>query len=62
MACVVLISEETGDIRTKAVTNVTGRVIQDVVRANVDTSETVLHSDSAPLYNTIAKELKGHTS
>jgi transposase-like protein len=60
MACVALISEETGEVRTLAVTNVTGRVIQDVVRANVDTSETVLHSDSAPLYNTVAKELKAH--
>jgi hypothetical protein len=34
MACVALISEETGEIRTKAVTNVTGTVIQNVVRDN----------------------------
>ena len=60
MACVALISEDTGEVRTLATTNVTGRVMQDVVRANVDTAETVLHSDSAPPYNTITKELKGH--
>jgi hypothetical protein len=59
-AAIALISEETGEIRTKAVTNVTGTVIQVMVRENVNTGETVLHSDSAPLYRTIAKELKAH--
>ena len=60
MAAVALISEETGEIRTKVVTNVTGTVIQNMVRDNVNTGQTVLHSDSAPLYKTIAKELKAH--
>ena len=60
MAAVALISEETGEIRTKVVTNVTGTVIQNMVRENVNTGQTVLHSDSAPLYKTIAKELKAH--
>jgi hypothetical protein len=60
MAAVALISEETGEIRTKVVTNVTGTVIQVMVRENANTGETVLHTDSAPLYNTIAKEMKAH--
>jgi transposase-like protein len=60
MAAVALISEETGEIRTKVVTNVTGTVIQTMVRDNVNTGDTTLHSDSAPLYRTIAKELKAH--
>ena len=60
MAAVALISEETGEIRTKVVTNVTGTVIQTMVRDNVNTGGTTLHSDSAPLYRTIAKEMKAH--
>ena len=60
MAAVALISVETGEIRTKVVTNVTGTVVQDMLRANVNTSETVLHSDSAPLYRTVSKEMAGH--
>jgi transposase-like protein len=60
MAAVALISEETGEIRTKAVTNVTGTVIQTMVRENVHTGETILHSDSAPLYKTISKEMRAH--
>jgi transposase-like protein len=60
MAAVALISEETGEIRTKVVTNVTGTVVQDMLRANVNTSETVLHSDSAPLYRAVSKEMAGH--
>jgi transposase-like protein len=59
-AAIALISEVTGEIRTKAVTNVTGTVIQNMVRDNVMPAETTLHSDSAPLYRTIAKELKAH--
>src|SRR5665213_3956053 len=60
MAAVALISEETGEIRTKVVTNVTGTVVQDMLRDNVNTGDTTLHSDSAPLYKTIAKEMKAH--
>ncbi|MHB1252170.1 MAG: IS1595 family transposase [Acidimicrobiales bacterium] len=60
IAAIALISDETGEIRTKAVTNVTGSVIQDMVRQNVVPSTTTLHSDSAPLYRTISKEMAGH--
>src|SRR5664280_1930815 len=60
MAAVALISVETGEIRTKVVTNVTGTVVQDMLRANVNTGETVLHSDSAPLYRTVSKAMAGH--
>jgi hypothetical protein len=49
MAAVALISEETGEIRTKVVTNVTGKLVQETLRENVMTSESTLHSDSAPL-------------
>jgi transposase-like protein len=59
-AAIALISEETGEIRTKAVTNVTGSVIQSMVRENVMPAETTLHSDSAALYRTISKEMAGH--
>jgi len=60
MAAIALISGETGEIRTKAVTSVTGTVIQRMVRENVMPAETTLHSDSAPLYRTISKEMAGH--
>ena len=60
MAAVALISEETCEIRTKVVTNVTGMVVQDMLRANVHTDETTLHTGSAPLYRTVSKEMAAH--
>ena len=59
MAAIALISKETCEIRTKVVT-ITGTVIQTMVRDNVNTGDTTLHSDSAPLYRTISKEMKAH--
>ena len=38
----------------------TGTVIQKMVRENVLPAQTTLHSDSAPLYRTISKEMAGH--
>jgi hypothetical protein len=60
MAAVALISMETGEIRTKAVTNVTGTVVQDMLRMNVKMSDTTLHSDSATVYRTVSKEMGAH--
>jgi transposase-like protein len=60
MAAVALISNETGEIRTQAVTNVTGTVVQDMLRMNVQMSDTALHTDSAPLYRTVSKEMAAH--
>ena len=60
MAAIALVSGDTGEIRTKVVTNVTGTVVQDMLRMNVKMSESTLHSDSAPLYRTASKEMAAH--
>jgi hypothetical protein len=60
IAAIALVSGDTGEIRTKVVTNVTGTVIQDMLRMNVKMSESTLHSDSAPLYRSVSKEMVAH--
>jgi transposase-like protein len=57
---VALISEETGEIRTKVITNVTGPRIRSVIRENVELATSSLHTDSAPIYTTIGKEMAAH--
>ena len=57
---VALISEETGEIRAKVVTNVTGPRIRNVIQENVQVSTSTLHSDSAPVYLTIGKQMVAH--
>jgi transposase-like protein len=57
---VALISQETGEIRAKVITNVTGPRIRNVIQENVDLANATLHSDSAPVYNTIGKQMAAH--
>jgi transposase-like protein len=57
---VALISEETGEIRTKVITTVSGPRIRQIMRENVELKDSTLHSDSSPVYTTIGKEMVAH--
>lgn len=57
---VALIEQESGEIRAKVITNVTGPRIRKVIQENVDLAHSTLHSDSAPVYNTIGKQMVAH--
>jgi transposase-like protein len=57
---VALISEETGEIRTKVITTVSGPNIRQVIKENVSLATSILHTDSAGVYRTIGKEMAGH--
>jgi transposase-like protein len=57
---VALISEETGEIRTKVVTSVSGPRIRAVIQENVEVKTSTLHTDSGPAYITIGKEFVAH--
>jgi len=57
---VTLIHNETGEIRSKAVANVSGKTLRSVIAAQADMDETTLHTDSAGAYGTFAHELAEH--
>jgi transposase-like protein len=57
---VALISEDTGEIRTKVVTTVSGPNIRRIIRENIEVKGSVLHTDSSPVYKTIGKEMASH--
>jgi len=56
---VALISEETGEIRAKVITTVSGPNIRRFIKEN-ELKEASLHTDSAPIYKTIGKEMVAH--
>ncbi len=57
---VALISEETGEIRAKVVTTVSGPNIRQFIRDNIEVKQSALHTDSAGVYTTIGKEMIAH--
>jgi transposase-like protein len=57
---VALISEETGEIRAKVVTTVSGPTIRQFIRENIEVKGSELHTDSAGVYTTIGKEMIAH--
>jgi len=59
-AVVALISSETNEIRTKAVTSVTGPNIRRFISENISFTNSSLHTDSAGVYRGIGKEMTAH--
>lgn len=57
---VALIEAETGEIRTKVVTTVSGPNIRRIIKENVDLKTSTLHTDSAGVYRTIGKTMVAH--
>jgi transposase-like protein len=57
---VSLVDVRTGEVRSQVVPNVTSRTIGRVIEEHVDMVNTVLHTDSAPVYRTIAPLMAGH--
>jgi hypothetical protein len=58
-AVVALICED-GEVRTKILTTVSGPNIRQIIKENIETGMSVLHSDSAGVYRTIGKEMVAH--
>jgi transposase-like protein len=59
-AVVALINSETDEIRTKAVTSVTGPNIRRFIEENILFDSSALHTDSAGVYRTVGKEMTAH--
>jgi transposase-like protein len=57
-----LVSRETGEVRSRAVANVGGCVLGKVIRENVDTKSTHLHTDAAPVYRTMSGDFLEHSA
>jgi hypothetical protein len=57
---VALICAETGEIRAKVITTVSGPNIRRFIRENIEVKEAALHTDSAPIYTTVGKEMIAH--
>jgi transposase-like protein len=55
-----LIEAESGEVRTKVVTSVSGPNMRKMIKENVDISKSTLHTDSFGSYRTIGKEMVGH--
>jgi transposase-like protein len=56
-AVVALIEAESGQIRTRGVTNVSGTNLRKVIKNNVDVASSVLHTDSFTSYTAVSKEM-----
>jgi hypothetical protein len=57
---VALICEESGEIRAKVTTTVSGPNLKRFITENVSLKESELHTDSAGVYRTIGKEMGAH--
>ncbi len=57
---VALIEKETGEARTRVVTDVTGPTLRKAIAENVDMPNTVLHTDGHMAYRQIGREMAGH--
>ena len=55
-----LISVSTGEARSVVVPNVTGETLGPILRAQVDPSATVLHTDSSNAYKQVGPEMVRH--
>ncbi len=56
-----LVSRETGEVRSRVVTNVGRKTLRKVLKANTEPQETYLHTDAAPQYRVIGHAFAGHT-
>jgi transposase-like protein len=59
---VALISRETGEVRSKALTNVTGENLHAAIAGEVQPERTVIHTDGSFRYPRIAHHYAGHES
>jgi transposase-like protein len=59
-AVVTLIDRSTGEARSRAIPNVTGKTLRKVIAENVEMGATTLFTDSAHAYTTFAGELADH--
>ena len=57
---VSLIHAETGEVRSKVVTNVSGKTLRSLLRAQAKIDETTLHTDTVSAYGTFTDEQAGH--
>jgi transposase-like protein len=57
---VALIEAESGEIRAQVITNVTGPRIRKVLQENIDFTKSTLHTDAAPVYETVGKRMVAH--
>jgi transposase-like protein len=57
-----LVNKETGEVRSAVVRDVTGATLSKTIRAHVDMTGTVLHTDSWGGYKAVGKEMAGHES
>lgn len=55
-----LISTETGEVRSRVVTDVTGATLRKVISENVDMAGSVLHTDTSQSYVTLGQEFVAH--
>ena len=59
---VSLIDAATGEVRSQAVADVSGKTLRKVINANVEMAQTTLHTDGAHAYKGIGKDMAGHES
>ncbi|MCU1355195.1 MAG: transposase [Acidimicrobiales bacterium] len=57
---VALIDRETGEVRTKVVTDVNSDTLRATIAEQVDMPETVLYTDGAKAYRPIGRDMAGH--
>ena len=57
---VTLVDTATGEARSHVVANVSGSNLRAVIQANVEMATSVLHTDSAPQYEAIGRDMAGH--
>jgi len=55
-----LISKESGEARTRVITDVTGATLRKAIAQDVDLPSSVLHSDGHKGYRAIGREMAGH--
>jgi transposase-like protein len=57
-----LVEKDSGEVRTRVITDVTGKTLRKAIQEQVDMPNTVLHSDGWAPYIQVAKGMKGHES
>lgn len=56
------VDAETGECRSQAVANVSGKTLRKMIVDNVDTMTAMLHTDALPAYLGIGSQMAGHFS
>jgi transposase-like protein len=59
---VTLVDTSTGEARSRAIPNITGRTLRDVIAETVDMPHTILHTDASNAYDVFEHELSGRRS